>query len=81
MGPAGITAVLVQRRDLDRPELEAVSFLTLAAGVLLTLLTFAFSHAGADDDLRERDRAPDCDRLAGLADRGGRRGSAGPAAA
>jgi PST family polysaccharide transporter len=48
MGPAGITAVLVQRRDLERPELEAVSFLTLAIGVLLTLVTIAFSHAGAE---------------------------------
>ena len=47
MGPAGISAVVVQRRELNRTDLEAVSFITLCAGVLLTFATFAFAQVGA----------------------------------
>src|SRR5689334_1712785 len=47
MGPAGISAVVVQRRELGRTDLEAVSFITLCAGAVLTIATFVFAHVGA----------------------------------
>ena len=43
LGPAGLTAVLVQRRELERAHVEAAAFLSIVTGATLTLLTFAFA--------------------------------------
>lgn len=45
MGPAGLTAALIQRRDLERLHVEAAAFITLAVGVALTALTIALAPA------------------------------------
>jgi len=47
LGPVGLTAVLIQRKSVDRCDLEAASFLSLVSGVVLTAATLAFAHAGA----------------------------------
>src|SRR5581483_10631606 len=47
LGPVGLTAVLIQRKSVDRCDLEAASFLSLVSGVVLTAGTLAFAHAGA----------------------------------
>lgn len=43
VGPAGLTAPLVQRREVDRPAIQSAAFLSLASGLLLTLLTIGAS--------------------------------------
>ena len=49
LGPAGITAVLVQRREIGRSQLEATAFLALTAGVVFALLTVGLAHIGAPE--------------------------------
>lgn len=43
IGPAGLTAVLVQRRELAQAHLEAAGFLSLAVGAAATGSTLAFA--------------------------------------
>jgi O-antigen/teichoic acid export membrane protein len=48
IGPAGVTAGVVQRRVLDDRHVTAASFLACAAGLLLTVATVAFAETLAD---------------------------------
>jgi O-antigen/teichoic acid export membrane protein len=41
LGPAGLTASLVQSKDVDREYLESATFLSLAVGAALTMATIA----------------------------------------
>jgi PST family polysaccharide transporter len=45
IGPAGLTAALVQRRTLERLHVESAGFLGLAVGAFLTALTIALAPA------------------------------------
>jgi O-antigen/teichoic acid export membrane protein len=48
IGPAGITAPLVQRRTLERLHLEGAAFLSVVAGVSLTLLTLGLAPVAGE---------------------------------
>jgi len=48
LGPAGLTAPLVQRRSLDGLHTEAAAFLSLGAGLVLTALTYVFAASAGE---------------------------------